>query len=78
MRLWHFKLSADEPAEAHAAIRVGEDIVWEQRFEIPQDGALVDAELSPEQAWVVGTPVHFHLHNHGENSWSLVEFSVRP
>jgi hypothetical protein len=75
LRLWHFELSAPEPAEAHAAVMVDGILVLDERIPIPAPGGLVVRELRIERAVEAGAPVLFHLHNHGANSWSLVEVS---
>jgi hypothetical protein len=78
VRLWHFVLSAPEPAEAHAAVVVDGLTVLDERVSIPSPGGLLVRELLVERAIPAGAPVHFHLHNHGENSWALVEVSAGP
>jgi hypothetical protein len=78
VRLWHFELDAPNPAEAHAAVDVGGVRVLDQRVAIPAPGGLVKASLVVDHAMPSGTPVHFHLHNHGANSWALVEISTGP
>jgi hypothetical protein len=76
IRLWHFALSAPEPAEAHAAVMVDGMLALDERVPIPAQGGLLTREFRVERPIVRGAPVHFHLHNHGANSWSLVEVSV--
>lgn len=78
VRLWHFELSAPEPAEAHAALVVAGLSVLDERIAIPQAGGLIVRQLRVEQAIPAGAPVYFHLHNHGANSWALVEVSAGP
>jgi hypothetical protein len=78
VRLWHFELSAPEPAEAHAAVVVDGLRILDERVTIPSPGGLLSREMRVPRAIAAGTPVHFHLHNHGINSWSLVEVSARP
>lgn len=75
VRLWHFELSAPEPAEAHAAVMVDGIPVLDERIPIPAPGGLVVREVRVERAIAAGAPVLLHLHNHGANSWSLVEIS---
>lgn len=78
VRLWHFALSAPAPAQAHAAIDVGGVTVLDERVEIPAPGGLIKVEVVIDHAMAAGAPVHFHLHNHGANSWALVEVSAGP
>jgi hypothetical protein len=78
VRLWHFELSADEPAEAHAVLQVDGLSVLDERIPIPSPGGLVVRQLRVERAIAKGAPLYFHLHNHGANSWALVEVSAGP
>jgi hypothetical protein len=78
VRLWHFELDAPEPAEAHAALRVDGLSILDERVKIPQPGGLIAKQLQLVRAIPEGALVHFHLHNHGANSWSLVEVSAGP
>ena len=78
LRLWHSNLEADEPAEAHAALRIADELVWEDYIPIPTDSAMMTARIEHHPAFAQGAPVVFHLHNHGSNSWNLLEVSVSP
>ena len=78
VRLWHFELSAPEPAEAHAVILVDGLSVLDEHIPIPSPGGLIVRQLRVERDVPVGAPVYFHLHNHGANSWALVEVSSGP
>jgi hypothetical protein len=77
-RVWHFALYADEPAEAHVALRIGDTTVLDQTVPIPSEGGLIAVEDTAVSSFAAGTPIYFHLHNHGDNSWSLVELSAGP
>lgn len=77
-RVWHFALDAGESAEAHVALRIGDTTVLDARVPIPSAGGLIAVEEPAISAFSAGTPIYFHLHNHGDNSWSLVELSAGP
>lgn len=74
--LWHLELWAPNPATAHIAVQIGEDVVWEESIPVP------GSEKMYEPVWIVpedrpaGTPIHFHLHNHGTNSWRFLSLSA--
>jgi len=78
--LTHSDLIGAEPFDAHAALRVGDEDVWElvRHVEPPMDGvSSVPYETIVEQVRVeapaaAGTPIYFHLHNHGDNTWNLI------
>lgn len=74
-RIWHFALLADEPAEAHVSVRIGNQALLDQRIPIPSNGSLLLVTVEATQDMSAGTPIYFHLHNHGENSWAMVEVS---
>jgi len=77
VRLWHFELTAPAPAEAHAALVIDGQHVLDEKLPIPAAGGLIVKEVRALRAIPAGTPVFFHLHNHGMNSWALVEVSAR-
>jgi hypothetical protein len=72
-RIWHFELTANEPATAHAALLIDGNIVWEENVDIPAESNLYAPEWTAESSYPEGTPVVFHLHNHGSNSWNFIE-----
>ena len=78
IRVWHFDLFADERGEAHVALAIGGVILWERRVVIPSPGGLLLDTVEAPRAWSAGTPLVFHLHNHGANTWNLVEVVARP
>ena len=69
--IWHLALWATEPAEAHVAIQIGENLIWEAFSPIPGAEEVWDITLDLDAPIPVGTPVYFHVHNHGYNSWRL-------
>ncbi len=76
VRIWHFDLSAPEPAQAHLAIRIAGEEVWTATVPIPSEAGLLEAEVRPSVDAPVGAPVDFHVRNHGANAWSLLELSA--
>ncbi len=39
---------------------------------------MISEEFAVQQAIPEGSPVVLHLHNHGANTWNMVEMSVNP
>jgi hypothetical protein len=74
--LYHFDLIAAEPASAHVAILVGDALVWEQDIAIPGKANAYALDLTLDFTAPAGTPVYFHLHNHGQNTWTLGTIEV--
>lgn len=74
--LYHFDLMAKEPATAHVALLLGDRVVWEQRIEIPGKANVYNIEWTADFKAPAGTPVFFHLHNHGQNTWTLASVEI--
>ena len=78
LRVWHFELTAPAPAEAHVVLVVDGVYLLDTRVAIPASGGLIKSELRIDRPIAAGSPIYFHLHNHGQNSWALVEVSAGP
>lgn len=72
----HAELDASEPAEGHVAVALGDAVVWEQRVSIPARAEVIEATVIADRAWLAGTPVGLHLHNHGYNAWTVLSLDV--
>lgn len=75
-RVWHFELTAPEPAEGYAGVAIEGEILWEYRTPIPAPSALASHGWITETEIPAGTLVQFHVDNHGLNSWNLVEITA--
>lgn len=75
IRLIHYDLVAQDPAEAHMAVLAQDVVLWEQRVAIPKPAAVIEVCIPMGQRIFAGTPIGFHLHNHGQNSWKLLDVS---
>lgn len=69
--LYHFDLIAPEQATAHIAIMVDGQLLWEQDIAIPGDAGYFDLDFPAPFSAPRGSEVVFHLHNHGQNTWTL-------
>lgn len=76
VRLWHYDLTAPEPAETVLALAVDGLEVWREVVPIPATSAVVLGEARLPLPVAPGAPVAFHLHNHGANAWEILEISV--
>lgn len=74
--LYHFDLIAEAPATAHVALLVGDELIWEQDIAIPGKANAYAIDLTLDFTAPAGTPVYFHLHNHGQNTWTLGDIEV--
>lgn len=76
--LFHDLMSGPSDVDAHLGLALGEEIVWQETVPIPSDAAFVLADLELKQRFEAGTPVLFHVDNHGSNSYHLIEVGVAP
>ena len=72
VEFWHLQLWSEEPAEAHVALFIGDWMVFEDHIAVPGDEAFYAPSAVVPVDMPTGTPVVFHLHNHGQNSWRLL------
>ena len=77
LRIWHFKMSSWE-GTFHLAYQIGFDQSpeWETKKEVPSESGLIYEQWPASRDYKAGDDVYFHLSNHGENTWSLIEFSA--
>ena len=70
---------AEATAEGHIALVLGEDtVLWDVVVPIPSPAETYSAEVTAEADIPAGTPVWFHVHNHGDNTWTIRELAVLP
>lgn len=74
--LWHGDLAFEEPAVAHVAASIAGEIVWEREIDIPSEAEIFDVKLPLQMDAPAGSKVEFHLHNHGYNTWTLLELEI--
>lgn len=68
--LSHAALVADG-GEAHFAVVVGDEVVWEQRTNLPAPAAFLAPRATLARAHAAGERVVVHVHNHGTNVYSV-------
>ncbi|MFN3200310.1 MAG: hypothetical protein ACE366_18070 [Bradymonadia bacterium] len=76
--LAHLPLEAPEPAMAHFAVAIGDEIIWSREIEIPNGQQVYQVRWSMEEAVPEGTLAAVHLHNHGANSWYIGDLRRTP
>ncbi len=62
----------------HVALSVGPHLVWERHFPIPALAQAWEAHIPLPEGIQAGTPIRFHLHNHGANEWKLLNITIQP
>ncbi len=78
LRLWHYELTSSDGGEGHAALMTGAGLLWEEYIPIPAESGMSAPEWEADVNLPEGEIIWFHLHNHGSNSWNLIEVSDTP
>ena len=76
--VWHFFLSAPEPATARVGLATADGVLVEMMEPIPQPARLIELEFKVQTYIAQDTPMYFHISNHGTNSWHLLNIQVNP
>ena len=76
IRIWHSELNADEPAIGYVGLAIGEDIVWEGEVSIPSEAGPLEGTITLTDSIELGEPLRVHVHNHGENTWTLLQLEI--
>ena len=76
--VWHFFLSAPEPATARVGLSTADGVLVEMMEPIPQPARLIELEFKAQTYIAQNTPLYFHISNHGTNSWHLLNIQVNP
>jgi hypothetical protein len=76
IHLYHFPLTAPEGTRAQLRVQMGDALVWQRDLEIPGPAAELEEEWEASESYPVGTPVLFHVHNHGSNEYTLIGIEV--
>ena len=74
---WWQTLVSVEPARAHLAVLVDDELLWDDHIEIPGPADIRELEFVAGSSFPAGAMITFHLHNHGYNTWILSELSAR-
>lgn len=77
VRIWHFAITTTSGTYT-LAFQVGEqnNLLWSSTKDVPTDSGLIYATFRTEKALNAGATLYYHISNHGDNSWSLVELSA--
>jgi mono/diheme cytochrome c family protein len=74
--LWHGNLAFSSQATAHVSITVDGESVWSENVEIPSEAEIFDLRIPVNFDAPQGSKVEYHLHNHGYNTWTLLQLDV--
>lgn len=77
-RIWYYSQSSFEGAVARVRLRFDDDDLVARDVPIPAESELISEDATMPRDMPVGTAVSFHVGNHGDNSWNLLEVSLFP
>ncbi|MCH9687747.1 MAG: hypothetical protein K0V04_40330 [Deltaproteobacteria bacterium] len=78
LKIHHFRLVADAPAEAWLGLALDGEVIWEHQVPIPSEAGLEKTLIELDRDYPVGTAIQFHLDNHGDNNWILFRVEREP
>ena len=71
LQVWWQTLASLEPAEGRIAVWIGDWRYFDERVPIPSEADARNLSRPSPSRIAAGTPVYFHVDNHGFNSWTL-------
>lgn len=77
IRMWHDELQAPTPTEGYAGVALNGVIGWETTVPIPSPYGTMGGEFTVGHDVAAGTMMQYHVHNHGINSWNLLDIEAK-
>ena len=76
IRFWHSTLTAPLGVTATVVVSIDGDLIWRQEFPIPFPSGLDVVRVEALRDYPEGAQIVYHVDNHGNNEYALVELSV--
>lgn len=76
VRAYHFELTAPVPGEARLSFVIGDDLVFDQTVLIPRQSQFLSDTWTATKDYPAGTPLLWHVENHGTNEYLLIEVHI--
>ena len=76
VRTYHFALTAPVSGEARMVLSIGGEAAFDETLLIPRDGEFLSNTWTAPKDYPAGTPVLWHVNNHGTNEYLLIEANV--
>ncbi len=77
IRFWHSTLTAPLGAKATVVLLIDGDLIWSEQFPIPFPSGLDVVRVEALRDYPEGAQIVYHVDNHGDNEYSLVELSIQ-
>ncbi len=75
VRIFYFSQATFPEAQAEVAVALDGDGGVSEKVAIPASSGLVAPVVTVDHDVAAGALAHFHIGNHGDNSWNLIELS---
>lgn len=75
LRMFYFSQTVFPEAEANVVVAFNGEPFWNVKIPIPTSTGLEAPLIPVDRDLPAGTKVQFHVGNHGDNSWNLLEVS---
>ncbi|MBK8718738.1 MAG: hypothetical protein IPN32_29050 [Deltaproteobacteria bacterium] len=76
IRGWHDELQAPMPSEGFVGVAIDGEILWHTTAAIPGPYGMFRGDLEIDEELPEGTELQVHIHNHGVNSWNLLDWKT--
>ena len=73
---WHLYLYASPPAQGVAELRIDGEQFWRLDVPIPHAETVYKPKWIAARSFAKGSIVELHVHNHGTNSWRLLDLTT--
>jgi hypothetical protein len=78
VRARHSQLTAPFPGEARMTFVIGDEAALDYTTPIPSDFVFPRATWTAPKNYPAGTPLLWHVDNHGSNEYMLIEVNILP
>ncbi len=75
--VWWQTLASEAPARAHLELRAEQEPLWRRELDIPAEAGIADEVVVASARHTAGSPLYFHLDNHGYNTWNINRIESR-
>jgi hypothetical protein len=71
----HYAIKEGDDGQYLLAVGMGDpvDIVWSKTIGVPTEQALHQESWVASRDYEIGEPIYWHISNHGDNNWALIE-----
>lgn len=76
LTIYHYAITSTASGDGLMTLAFGDRELWRETVPLPAEGRLIESKIVLPAAADAGAPIRWHVENHGDNTWHLVEASV--